>query len=117
MSVAGALANPGPGIPDPPPGLPVERQIQRHEIPEGLLIKKKSILGGLHHEYRFERLTGTKFGCGMALCGAGLPLTKKLVMCGLPLSSLDTSLGISRWRNYEPVELLLLAESCTRPST
>jgi len=46
----------GPGIPDPPPGLPVERQILRHEVPEGFLIKKKSILGGLHHEYRFERI-------------------------------------------------------------
>jgi len=45
----------GPGIPDPPPGLPVRGQVQRHEVPEGFLIKKESVLGGLHHEYRLER--------------------------------------------------------------
>jgi putative transposase len=46
----------GPGIPDPPPGLPVERQIQRPEFPEGFTIKKQSILGGLHHEHRLEKI-------------------------------------------------------------
>jgi transposase InsO family protein len=46
----------GPGIPDPPPGLPVRGQVQRHEVPEGFLIKKESVLGGLHHEYRLERI-------------------------------------------------------------
>lgn len=46
----------GPGIPDLPPGLPVKRQIHRHEVPEGFLIKKKSILSGLHHEYRLHRV-------------------------------------------------------------
>ena len=46
----------GPGIPAPPPGLPVRRQIHRHEDSEGFLIKKKSILGGLHHEYRLEKV-------------------------------------------------------------
>jgi putative transposase len=46
----------GPGIPAPPPGLPVRRQIHRHEVSEGFLIKKKSILGGLHHEYRLEKV-------------------------------------------------------------
>jgi len=46
----------GPGIPDPPPGLPVKRQIHRHEVPEGFLIKKKSILSGLHPEYRLHRV-------------------------------------------------------------
>ena len=46
----------GPGIPAPPPGLPVNGQIPRHEVPEGFLIKKKSILGGLHHEYRLEKV-------------------------------------------------------------
>jgi len=48
--------NLGPGIPDPPLGLPVERQIHRHEFPQGFLIKKQSILGGLHHEYRLEKI-------------------------------------------------------------
>jgi putative transposase len=46
----------GPGIPAPPPGLPVKGQIPRHEVPEGYVIKKKSILGGLHHEYRLEKV-------------------------------------------------------------
>ena len=46
----------GPGIPDPPPGLPAKRQIHRHEIPEGFLIKNKSILSGLHHEYQLHRV-------------------------------------------------------------
>jgi putative transposase len=46
----------GPGIPAPPPGLPVRRQIQRHKIPKRFLIKKKAILGGLHHEYRLEKI-------------------------------------------------------------
>jgi putative transposase len=46
----------GPGIPDPRPGLPVKRQIHRHEVPEGFVIKKKSILSGLHHEYRLHRV-------------------------------------------------------------
>jgi len=46
----------GPGIPDPPPGLPVGRQVHRHDIPDGFSIKKKSILGGLHHEFRLERI-------------------------------------------------------------
>ena len=46
----------GPGILAPPPALPVRRQIHRHEVSEGFLIKKKSILGGLHHEYRLEKV-------------------------------------------------------------
>ncbi len=31
------------------------REWARHEVPEGFLIKKESVLGGLHHEYRLER--------------------------------------------------------------
>jgi putative transposase len=46
----------GPGIPDPPSGLPVLQQIHRQAVSEGFAIKKKSILGGLHHEYRLERI-------------------------------------------------------------
>jgi len=46
----------GPGIPDPPPGPPVAEQIRRHAVSDGFSIKKKSILGGLHHEYRLERM-------------------------------------------------------------
>lgn len=46
----------GPGIPDPPPGLPLAWQVHRHDVPRDFSIKKKSILGGLHHEYRLERI-------------------------------------------------------------
>lgn len=46
----------GPGIPNPPPGSPVTEQIRRHLVPDGFSIKKKPILGGLHHEYRLERI-------------------------------------------------------------
>jgi putative transposase len=46
----------GPGIPDPPVGLPVDRNGHRHNVPEGFAIKKKSVLGGLHHEHRLERI-------------------------------------------------------------
>ena len=46
----------GPEIPDPPPGLPVARQIHRYDVAEGFSIKKKSVLGGLHREYRLERV-------------------------------------------------------------
>jgi len=45
----------GPGIPDPPAGSPVTEQIRRHAVSDGFPIKKKSILGGLDHEYRLER--------------------------------------------------------------
>jgi putative transposase len=46
----------GPGLPDSPPELPVELRSRRHVIPDGSLIKKRSVLGGLHHEYRLERV-------------------------------------------------------------
>jgi transposase InsO family protein len=46
----------GPGIPDPPPGSPVTGQIPRHAVADGFSIKKKSILGGPHHEYRLTRI-------------------------------------------------------------
>jgi transposase InsO family protein len=45
----------GPGIPDPPPGLPVLDLSHRYNVADGFSIKKKSILGGLHHEYRLGR--------------------------------------------------------------
>ena len=45
----------GPGIPNPPPGLPVEPNADGHALPEGLEIVGKPVLGGLHHEYRLEK--------------------------------------------------------------
>jgi putative transposase len=46
----------GPGIPDPPRGLLVKQQPGRHIIPYNSLIRKRPILGGLHHEYCFEEV-------------------------------------------------------------
>ena len=41
----------GPGIPAPPPDLPVAPQLHRHRIPMHLKLVARPILGGLHHEY------------------------------------------------------------------
>ena len=41
----------GPGIPNPPPDLPVALQTHRHRIPNHLKVMAHPILGGLHHEY------------------------------------------------------------------
>ncbi len=46
----------GPGIPDPPEGFPAPLAENRHEIPEGHRVVAKPILGGLHHEYRIEKI-------------------------------------------------------------
>ncbi len=46
----------GPGIPDPPEGLPVEPSLERHRLPEGFRVASDSVLGGLHHEYRLEKI-------------------------------------------------------------
>jgi transposase InsO family protein len=44
----------GPGIPQPPPHLPVPLHAHRHHIPTSLQVVARPILGGLHHEYRLE---------------------------------------------------------------
>jgi len=44
----------GPGIPDPPVGLPVTRQEHRHRIPGHLQAGSHPVLGGLPHEYELE---------------------------------------------------------------
>jgi putative transposase len=41
----------GPGIPQPPAGLPVSLQTKRHRLPEQLSVISRPILGGLHHAY------------------------------------------------------------------
>jgi transposase InsO family protein len=46
----------GPGLPEPANGLPVPRQKQRHQIPVGYRVSARPILGGLHHEYRLEKM-------------------------------------------------------------
>jgi putative transposase len=45
----------GPGIPQPPPGLPIRQQTHRHGLPEHMHVVGRPILGGLHHEYRLEQ--------------------------------------------------------------
>jgi transposase InsO family protein len=44
----------GPGIPKPIQPLPVPRQAHRHQMPTGQRIVARPVLGGLHHDYRFE---------------------------------------------------------------
>jgi transposase InsO family protein len=46
----------GPGIPDPAPGGAIPRKKHGHKVPSGAAIKKRAILGGLHHEYRLEQV-------------------------------------------------------------
>jgi len=42
----------GPGVPDPPSeGVPSATQLSRHRIGERLVVRARSLLGGLHHEY------------------------------------------------------------------
>ncbi len=42
----------GPGVPDPPPAaVRPATQLSRHQIGGRLVLRVKSILGGLHHEY------------------------------------------------------------------
>jgi putative transposase len=46
----------GPGLPMPAPDLPVAPQSHRHQLPQGWRVVTKSVLGGLHHEYRLEKI-------------------------------------------------------------
>jgi putative transposase len=44
----------GPGIPQPPPSLPVPLQAHRHRLPPHVRVVTWPLLGGLYHEYRLE---------------------------------------------------------------
>lgn len=44
----------GPGIPQPSVSLPIPLQTHRHRLPDHLRVVARSILGGVHHEYRLE---------------------------------------------------------------
>ncbi len=41
----------GPGVPDPPAGIPVPLQSTPHSFASGFHVVARPILGGLHHEY------------------------------------------------------------------
>jgi hypothetical protein len=45
----------GPGIPWPPVSLPMPLRSPVHKVPDHLRVERRPILGGLHHEYRFEK--------------------------------------------------------------
>ena len=45
----------GPGLPIPDPELPRAPQPNRHQLPAGWSIVTRSVLSGLHHEYRLEK--------------------------------------------------------------
>ena len=45
----------GPGIPEPSQGIPVQ-ETSGHRIPSGQQVVGHSVLGGLHHEYRLEKV-------------------------------------------------------------
>jgi transposase InsO family protein len=45
----------GPGIPQPTSDLPVYRQAHRHRIAAAQHVVARSVVGGLHHDYRFEK--------------------------------------------------------------
>ncbi len=45
----------GPGLPDPPPGLPLAPQAHRHRLPPGSRVVATPVLGGLHHDYRLHQ--------------------------------------------------------------
>jgi putative transposase len=46
----------GPGLPQPPPHLPVPLSVHRHRLPEHLRVVTQPVLGGLHHEYQLAKV-------------------------------------------------------------
>jgi putative transposase len=44
----------GPGIPDPPIGMPAKLRGRRHELPPGARVTSRAVLRGLHHEYAMQ---------------------------------------------------------------
>ena len=41
----------GPGLPQPPPSLPMTLHAHRHRLPAHVCVVARSVVGGLHHEY------------------------------------------------------------------
>ncbi len=47
----------GPGLPDPPAGIPVPLQSVPHSFANNIYVAALPILGGLHHEYGLVQQT------------------------------------------------------------
>jgi transposase InsO family protein len=45
----------GPGLPVPEPTPVVPPKTSRHQLPQGWRVVTKTVVGGLHHEYRLEK--------------------------------------------------------------
>ena len=45
----------GPGIPEPISGA-IPLATHRHRLPSNCIVRAKTVLGGLHHEYRLEQV-------------------------------------------------------------
>ena len=45
----------GPGVPEPI-SKPIPLTADRHRLPDNYIVRAKAVLGGLHHEYRLEKM-------------------------------------------------------------
>jgi putative transposase len=50
----------GPGVPDPPQPTAVFRNRSRHRLAAGALVRVRSVLSGLHHEYSLATIASTQ---------------------------------------------------------
>ena len=58
----------GPGIPDPGEAFATTRNRRRHQLAHDCKVVGRSVLGGLHHEYRLERIAAWTHELGLLIC-------------------------------------------------